>query len=856
MEARNEEVRRLALLAAAEEETIAREEAYYYGQYGGFVRSSDLPEAPSLWAAQEVPPAPKEVMAEAAAAAAATVASPTAGKGVCAMCSKPTTLRCKRCKSVKYCTLKCQIDHWRNGHKDQCHPLGHGATQDDTPENVMAGVGLKDMPSGASTTYQICDDNKDMLYSQFTGKAESVDYSKLSTSSKICKVCDGTVHENSCPAHDQHVGLEPEPEQSNKQALGTENHESLRKLPCMPAVDKVPSAQSGTYCLASNQLKREDDPPGPCARPESSGLMPHNSSTEKNYARQQTTTIAARNYPTESTVFAYKKFVELYSFNKLELHPFGLCNLGNSCYANAILQCLAFTRPLTAYLLEGYHSQNCSKTEWCFMCELEKVLIEGKQGKSPVSPTGILYHLNEIGVSFGQGEEEDAHEFMRYAIDNMQSASMEEAKKNGIQQLAEETTLVQFIFGGYLRSKIKCTKCQVISKHSERILDLTVEIDGDISTLDGALRRFTSSEILDGDNRYHCSRCNSYERAQKKLTILEAPNILTIALKRYQSGVLGKISKAVKFPEHLNLSQYMCRTDDSSPVYSLYAVVVHRNVRNATVSGHYVCYVKDSQGKWHEMDDNKVKPVSVQKVLSRCAYMLLYARCSPRAPTSARAKKPKQMARSGSFPSGGGRYRSRHQGGQLSKDDAVHNLTYTLGTSDTSSYPVAPCFSGSNSSSLFSSSDAGSSCTFSSDSTDSAGKSSMEYDRIFGTSGYMCPVVSSAVVPEGDNQSYLRQGSSWNPSSSGHDMDEAGKFARQYQGGYQAGGGAPVGGWETPSFSYADQGKYQGSSSRRNRSFGSSCKLTQQRRSTGRAFFYIRSIRERIQGGLGSGLGS
>jgi len=47
------------------------------------------------------------------------------------------------------------------------------------------------------------------------------------------------------------------------------------------------------------------------------------------------------------------------------------------------------------------------------MCELEKVLIEGKHGKSPVSPTGILCHLNEIGVSFGQGSEEDAHEFLR-----------------------------------------------------------------------------------------------------------------------------------------------------------------------------------------------------------------------------------------------------------------------------------------------------------------------------------------------------------------------------------------------------------------------------------------------------------
>ena len=48
------------------------------------------------------------------------------------------------------------------------------------------------------------------------------------------------------------------------------------------------------------------------------------------------------------------------------------------------------------------------------MCELEKVLAEGKRGNAPVSPTGILSHLNEIGTSFGQGREEDAHEFLRW----------------------------------------------------------------------------------------------------------------------------------------------------------------------------------------------------------------------------------------------------------------------------------------------------------------------------------------------------------------------------------------------------------------------------------------------------------
>ena len=179
--------------------------------------------------------------------------------------------------------------------------LGHGATRDDTPENMMAGVELKDMPSEESNNYKKCGGNKDMLYSHFTGKAESVDFSRLSTSSEICKGHDGAVRENCyLTAHDQRAGLEPEPEQSNKQAFGSENHESLRNLPCMPVVDKVPSTHSGAYCLASNPLKREDNPPGPCARPESSGVMPNNPSTEKNYARQQTTPKAVRNYPTES----------------------------------------------------------------------------------------------------------------------------------------------------------------------------------------------------------------------------------------------------------------------------------------------------------------------------------------------------------------------------------------------------------------------------------------------------------------------------------------------------------------------------------------------------------------------------
>ena len=207
------------------------------------------------------------------------------------------------------------------------------------------------------------------------------------------------------------------------------------------------------------------------------------------------------------------------------------------------------------------------------------------------------------------------------------------------------------------------------------------------------------------------------------------------------------------------------------------------------------------------------------------------------------AKKPKEMADSGSTPLGGS-YVSMHQGGELCKDHTVHNHTHTLEASDAWSYQV-PGFSRSDSSSLFSNSDAGSSSTLSSNSTNSTRNlGNMEYDNISGASDHMHPV-SSSVIPEEDELSYLRQRSSCNPSSSGHDIDQAGEFAQQYHHRLQVGRGVLEDGGENPSSFYTDQGKQQGSSSR-NRSFSRNCKLTEQRRYTGAAFF--------LEGQLGRGL--
>ncbi|RDX67763.1 Ubiquitin carboxyl-terminal hydrolase 16, partial [Mucuna pruriens] len=333
----------------------------------------------------------------------------------------------------------------------------------------------------------------------------------------------------------------------------------------------------------------------------------------------------------EQGLFPYDLFVKLYNWNKVELQPFGLINCGNSCYANSVLQCLAFTPPLTAYLLQGLHSKTCANKKWCFTCEFQGLILKSKETKSPISPVGILSQLQNIGSQLGNGREEDAHEFLRLAVETMQSVCLMESRDNTSDSLKEETNLMGLTFGGYLQSKIKCMKCGGKSERQERMMDLTVEIEGEIATLEEALRQFTSAETLDGENKYHCVRCKSYEKAKKKMTVLEAPNVLTIALKRFQSGKFGKLNKPIRFPEILDLAPFMSGTSDL-PIYRLYGLVVHLDTMNAAFSGHYVCYVKNFQSRWFKVDDSVVTAVELESVLAKGAYMLFYARCSPRAP--------------------------------------------------------------------------------------------------------------------------------------------------------------------------------------------------------------------------------
>ncbi|GLJ38128.1 hypothetical protein SUGI_0776230 [Cryptomeria japonica] len=332
-------------------------------------------------------------------------------------------------------------------------------------------------------------------------------------------------------------------------------------------------------------------------------------------------------------LFPYEYFTKLFKWENLELAPRGLINCGNSCFANVVLQCLTYTRPVAAYLLHGSHSQKCQKKDWCFMCELEFLVSRVRGGDGALSPIRILSRIKNIGNHLGYGKQEDAHEFLRFAVDTMQSICLDEAGGDeAIHPITHVTTFIQQTFGGYLQSKVECKMCNYESNRYEIMMDLTVEVNGNIESLEDALKQFAAAEFLDGENKYKCDRCKSYVKAQKWLTVHEAPNILTIALKRFQTGSFGKLNKIVAFPEVLDMSPYMSGKGDKPPLYNLYAVVVHLDMLNASFFGHYICYVKDLKGAWYKIDDSKVNPVSIDAVMAEGAYMLFYSRSSPRPP--------------------------------------------------------------------------------------------------------------------------------------------------------------------------------------------------------------------------------
>ncbi|XP_078467103.1 uncharacterized protein LOC144730288 isoform X2 [Lampetra planeri] len=322
----------------------------------------------------------------------------------------------------------------------------------------------------------------------------------------------------------------------------------------------------------------------------------------------------------QKVLFAAERLV--LTWERVQRVGAGLHNLGNTCFLNSTLQCLAYTPPLANYLMSREHTRACTQSGFCMLCIMQNHLVKTFSNPgSAIKPLSVINDLKRIARHFRFGSQEDAHEFLRYTVDAMQKACLSGHTK--LDRQSQATTLVHQIFGGYLRSRVKCSVCKGVSDTYDPYLDIALDIKHS-SDVVRALEHFVRPDLLSGDNAYMCHRCHKKVPASKRFSIHRASRVLTISMKRFANFTGGKISKDVSYPERLNLRPFMSVPNGASLHYSLYAVLVHSGY--SCYAGHYYCYVKASNGQWYQMNDSHVSLSNIKVVLNQQAYVLFYIR--------------------------------------------------------------------------------------------------------------------------------------------------------------------------------------------------------------------------------------
>ena len=165
--------------------------------------------------------------------------------------------------------------------------------------------------------------------------------------------------------------------------------------------------------------------------------------------------------------------------------------------------------------------------------------------------------------------------------------------------------------------------CTHVSERVEPFLSLGIEVKHKKSVYE-ALTSFVQGDMLEGDNAYHCAKCDKKVDTLKRTVIKELPRFMIMTLKRFEFDmekfIKVKVNDYCEFPTELDMSAYtqdgMNRkleierlkkeaaergeeyVEEEIPLkrpanyykFKLNGVVVHSGTAD---SGHYYSYIRD-----------------------------------------------------------------------------------------------------------------------------------------------------------------------------------------------------------------------------------------------------------------------
>ncbi|CAH0547726.1 unnamed protein product [Brassicogethes aeneus] len=231
----------------------------------------------------------------------------------------------------------------------------------------------------------------------------------------------------------------------------------------------------------------------------------------------------------------------------------GLVNQAMTCYLNSLLQALYMTPEFRNALYNwAFDGQNEHRS---IPFQLQKLFLNLQtSSKSAVETT-------DLTTSFGwQGSDawhqHDIQELCRVMFD-----ALEQKFKD-----TKQSNLINDLYEGKMLDYVKCLECGTEGSREDTFQDIPLPVRPFGSTVaynsvEEALRAFVQPETLDGNNQYHCEKCNKKCDAHKGLKFTKFPYLLTLHLKRfdfdYNTMHRIKLNDKVVFPEILNLNSFI-----------------------------------------------------------------------------------------------------------------------------------------------------------------------------------------------------------------------------------------------------------------------------------------------------------
>ena len=177
--------------------------------------------------------------------------------------------------------------------------------------------------------------------------------------------------------------------------------------------------------------------------------------------------------------------------------------------------------------------------------------------------------------------------------------------------------LLQDLFAGKVRSFISCTNVSYESARDEDFYDIQLDVKGCKNVYE-SLKKYTESEMLEGDNQYDAGPEFGKQDARKGVIFMKLPPVLTIHLKRFEldneRACYKKVHDHFEFPSWLDLDPYLAQDSEQKGQdneYIVHSVLVHSGDFGG---GHYYAYIRPTS----DLFDYAAARPKMQKKADQC----------------------------------------------------------------------------------------------------------------------------------------------------------------------------------------------------------------------------------------------